>query len=109
MAHSENVASSQCFLVRHGQRLDAVDKGNVWFRKNPHRYPLDPPLTKRGSDMAKVSAKAFVQNNPKIKLKCVYSSPLHRAFMTAYEFAKALELPLVLVPGLACAEACKVW
>jgi len=108
-AEKSEELTSTCYLVRHGQRLDAVSKSDLWFKRNPHRYPLDPPLTKRGSDMAKESAKAFVSAHPKIELKCVYSSPLHRAFMTAYEFAKALKLPLRIIPGLACTEAQKVF
>jgi len=110
-AEKSEDATSICYLVRHGQRLDAVSRSDPWFKKNPHRYPLDPPLTERGSDMAKESAKAFVEAHPMIKseLKCVYASPLHRAFMTAYEFAKALDLPLVIIPGLACTEAQKVY
>lgn len=105
---SEEITST-CYLVRHGQRLDAVSKSDPWFKKNPHRYPLDPPLTERGSDMAKESANAFVEAHSNMKLKCVYASPLHRAFMTAYEFAKKLDLPLVIIPGLACTEAVKVF
>merc|ERR1719376_1052914 len=57
--------------------------------------------------MANISANKFKKNHDDVTLSCVYTSPLHRAFMTAYEFAKILELPLVIVPGLACAEACK--
>ena len=79
----------------------------VRFRENPHRYPLDPPLTKRGSKMAKISANEFKKNHGDVSLSCVFTSPLHRAFMTAYEFAKTLDLPLVIVPGLACAAACQ--
>merc|ERR1719483_699592 len=56
--------------------------------------------------MANISANKFKKNHD-VTLSCVYTSPLHRAFMTAYEFAKILELPLIIVPGLACAEACK--
>jgi len=102
----ESKSTSTCYLVRHGQRLDAVDTFEDWFRENPHRYPLDPPLTKRGSKMANISANKFKKNHD-VTLSCVYTSPLHRAFMTAYEFAKILELPLIIVPGLACAAACK--
>jgi len=106
MAEESNL-KSVCFLVRHGQRLDAVAKSDDWFRENPHRYPLDPPLTKRGSKMAKISANEFKKNHGDVSLSCVFTSPLHRAFMTAYEFAKTLDLPLVIVPGLACAAACQ--
>merc|ERR1719499_1015836 len=57
--------------------------------------------------MANISANKFKKNHGDVTLSCVYTSPLHRAFMTAYEFAKILELPLVIVPGLACAQACQ--
>merc|ERR550534_21351 len=57
--------------------------------------------------MANISANKFKKNHDDVTLSCVYTSPLHRAFMTAYEFAKILELPLVIVPGLACAQACQ--
>jgi len=110
-ARGENTWGSQktCFIVRHGERLDEVSKTDKWFKKNLHRYPLDPPLTQRGSAMAQESAKAFLKTHKieleNLDLKCIYTTPLHRTIKTAYEFAKILKLPIVLVPGLLCTEA----
>lgn len=101
-----------CFLVRHGERLDEVRGtrwSDKWFQENPHRYPLDPPLTKNGQGMAKQAANTFLENHNHdleiLGLTCIYSSPLHRTLLTAYEFAKALKLPIIIVPGLACTAA----
>lgn len=103
--------SHVCWLVRHGERADADNrmkefKKSEWLQNNPHRYPLDVPLTEVGREQARRSARTFLQKHPEHDLDIIYASPLHRALCTAVEFAKILELPLCIVPGLA---VCSWW
>jgi len=113
MAHEETVMH-KCWLVRHGQRLDEVPNAGEepWFRvyeNRVKRYPLDAPLTEKGSRQAKASATKFLEQfSGEHGLERIFVSPLHRTLKTALEFAKALDLPLVVVPGLAaCTAACQ--
>ena len=69
---------------------------------------MDPPLTERGSEQARLAALNFNQQFPdgSHNLLFIFTSPLHRAFKTALEFAKVLNLPLVVVAGL---SECSAW
>lgn len=102
-----------CFLVRHGQRLDELRgwRNSEWFQDRfnlERRYPLDPPLTETGSKQAQSAANIFLENVENHQLTCIFTSPLHRTLKTALEFAKILNLPLIIVPGLAsCTAACR--
>lgn len=102
-----------CWAVRHGERLDEVeltDEQGRWFHENRNRYPLDAPLTERGQEMAALAAERFVEDIGEYNhgLDVIYSSPLHRCVLTAFEFAKRLYLPIIIVPGLAaCTAACQ--
>jgi len=103
--------SHVCWLVRHGERADSDSikeefKESEWLRSNPHRYPLDVPLTEVGREQARRAARIFLQKHPEHDLDIIYASPLHRALCTAVEFAKILQLPLCIVPGLA---VCSWW
>ena len=73
------------------------------------RYPLDPPLTEKGSEQAKRSADHFLKEvGLDHGLTHIFVSPLHRTLKTSLEFAKKLNLPLVVVVGLAeCTAACR--
>jgi hypothetical protein len=115
--------SGQClYVIRHGERLDEIEpqewegqvskmyrcaeESGVALRAMDCTY-ADAPLTARGVQMAKDMAVKFKRkldtDGVNIKdLKCIYCSRLLRAIQTAYEVAKALELPLVISAHLSC-------
>lgn len=111
--HTNENSLHHCWLVRHGQRLDELPNAREqpWFQDNENRqrYPLDPPLTEKGSEQANSSAATFLEKvGPDHGLTCIFVSPLHRTLKTSLEFAKKLNLPLVVVVGLAeCTAACR--
>jgi len=71
------------YLIRHGQ-----DKDNEAGILNGHR---DEPLTETG--LAQVRELAAFIKEQKIIFDQVYSSPLKRAYATALEVTRALNLP----------------
>eukprot|EP00730_Choanoeca_flexa_P015683 TRINITY_DN7255_c0_g1_i3.p1 TRINITY_DN7255_c0_g1~~TRINITY_DN7255_c0_g1_i3.p1 ORF type:complete len:419 (+),score=120.41 TRINITY_DN7255_c0_g1_i3:118-1257(+) len=103
-----NEDETMLFVVRHGQRADE-SQGEVFreFFANTTR-PYDPPLTSLGIEQAQDAAEYLKQQHAKYQFKHVLSSPLLRCVQTSAIIAAELELPLVLVPGLAeCVKAAR--
>jgi len=80
------------YLVRHGERLDFVDR--EWYKtaKAPH----DPPLTERGLRQAEETGRFLQARGP---VSQVLASPFLRTVQTADRIAEALDLPLCLEHG----------
>lgn len=82
------------WMMRHGQRYDHVSPK---WRETAAR-PYDSPLTERGFEDAKKTAKYFKGNG--IQLTHILVSPYLRALQTATEIANVLNLPLLVEYGL---------
>ena len=80
------------YLVRHGQRLDAVQK--QWY--SPHDNQYDPPLSPEGMGQAYQIAQRL-QNEP---IDVIFSSPYLRALQTAHPISEAHNLPMYVEAGI---------
>lgn len=80
------------YLVRHGQRLDTVQK--QWYSPNDNQY--DPPLSPEGMGQAYQIAQRL-QSEP---IDTIFTSPYLRALQTAHPIAEALDLPLYVEAGV---------
>lgn len=103
----------QLLVVRHGEKLDEVDKSG-WertcresdSRKFTHAR-IDAPLTAPGVSMAKEVADTVykiqmdLNREGACQINAIYCSRMLRAAMTAYPIAKKMGLPLFVSTGLA--------
>lgn len=80
------------YLVRHGQRLDAVNKN--WHRAGDNQY--DPPLSELGFQQADRLAECLAQQ----PIDHLFVSPYTRALQTAQPVARMLALPLYVESGI---------
>jgi broad specificity phosphatase PhoE len=80
------------YLVRHGQRLDSIQK--QWYSPEENQY--DPPLSPEGMKQAELIAQRL-QAEP---IDFIFSSPYLRALQTAHPIAEALNLPLYVEAGI---------
>lgn len=102
---TEKQSKVTVYLVRHGERLDEVERG--WVHENQERW-FDPPLTAIGCEQAANAATHMLQIHEQKPFPLIHCSPLLRTVMTANEFSKTLKLPVSLVRGLGqCAAAVK--
>ena len=74
------------WLVRHGERIDKIDKS--WIDNNINECH-DPPLTKKGKWQAKLSGKN-IRRDEKQQIKYIYTSPFTRCVETAIEMLKEI-------------------
>lgn len=79
------------YLVRHGERLDAVDKH--WYSADDNKY--DPPLSEAGLEQAQRLAERLSRE----PIDHVFVSPYLRALQSAQPIAEALDLPLYVENG----------
>ncbi|GAA5991251.1 hypothetical protein JCM10908_003221 [Rhodotorula pacifica] len=92
------------YVCRHGFRLSWETQ--LWTP--PTGIPRDPPLSKHGVDQAKQLA-TFLKDDLGITSPeqartegvVILSSPLYRCVQTATPVADALDLPILIEPGLA--------
>jgi broad specificity phosphatase PhoE len=78
-------------LIRHGPRVDHMDK-DAWFASEDGKaYPYDSPLTPQGFHEAALVGKKI----PPV-FDFVIASPYLRCIQTAAEIAKVLELPILV-------------
>ena len=75
-----------CWIVRHGERIDKVDKN--WKRENKNKCH-DPPLTKTGKWQAKLSGRN-IRRRETNKIKYIYTSPFTRCIETSLEMLKEI-------------------
>ncbi|MGJ3241045.1 MAG: histidine phosphatase family protein [Anaerolineae bacterium] len=81
------------YLVRHGQRLDEIDKR--WYEAtDANRY--DSPLSPQGE----AQAEKLAQRLSSEPIDWIFSSPYLRALQTAHPVAEALDLPLHIEHGV---------
>lgn len=87
------MSSRTLYLVRHGERLDAVDK--KWYEAvNGNKH--DSPLSDNGHVQAQKLAERLLQE----PIDLIFSSPYYRALQTAHPVAEALDLPLYVEHGI---------
>ncbi|GAA5876918.1 hypothetical protein JCM3774_000539 [Rhodotorula dairenensis] len=92
------------YVCRHGFRLSWETQ--LWTP--PTGIPRDPPLSKHGVDQAHELAR-FLKDDlgitspeqAKQERIAILSSPLYRCVQTATPVAEALDLPILIEPGLA--------
>lgn len=87
--------SGSVWIVRHGERIDSVDKSWKTTAERPH----DPPLTPLGIEQAAASGRALRGH----RLDVIFTSPFLRCVQTALAIAEALgpDAPRIQVePGL---------
>lgn len=82
-------------VMRHGERLDAVDP-HGWFRSSAAKqYPFDCPLSAKGRMQVGDVARELAQRSSSC-FSCVVSSPFVRCVETAVEVCRALSLPICI-------------
>ncbi|KAI9486194.1 MAG: histidine phosphatase superfamily [Benjaminiella poitrasii] len=83
---SSNISTA--FIIRHGERLDHVDK--LWT-PDPSIGIWDPPITRKGFQQAQKTGHALVDMiHNKQSTILIYSSPFQRCIDTALSIAKGL-------------------
>jgi hypothetical protein len=90
------------WIMRHGDRLNNVDR--QW--KKTAQYPHDTPLSDLGHNQAHDVACHIVRNDPNIQH--ILSSPFLRALETANPLSKQLNMPIKVEKSVwetGCAEA----
>ncbi|CAL2028084.1 hypothetical protein CAEBREN_20837 [Caenorhabditis brenneri] len=88
--------SRTIWLVRHGQRVDNVDK--KWKENNPTKWD-DPELTIRGKQQAHEVGKHFANMN----IEAIITSPYTRCIETSCQIAAMMEnksTKICVEPGL---------
>lgn len=81
------------YLVRHGHRLDEVDK--QWYQAGGGNQ-YDSPLSDKGKEQAEKLAQRLRQE----PLDWIFSSPYYRALQTAHPLAEVLGMPLYVENGI---------
>ena len=87
--------SGSVWVVRHGERIDSVEKG---WKKTAAR-PHDPPLTPAGFEQAAATGRALREH----RLDAIYTSPFLRCVQTATAIVEAMgpgAPPIHVEPGL---------
>jgi broad specificity phosphatase PhoE len=90
------------WIMRHGDRLNNVDRH--W--KKTAQYPHDTPLSELGHNQARDVASHIVENDSNIQH--IISSPFLRALETANPLSKQLNMPIKVEKSVwetGCAEA----
>lgn len=118
-ALSASAAASEVLLVRHGERLDEVNK-HEWNRARRHLSKAyrdrqrcdysdlhDPHLSARGIAQATEAANTVfaIAAHKGMTVDCVYSSRLTRAIQTAHQIALKFQVPIVVSALLAKSAA----
>eukprot|EP01100_Stratorugosa_tubuloviscum_P004124 TRINITY_DN201_c0_g1_i1.p1 TRINITY_DN201_c0_g1~~TRINITY_DN201_c0_g1_i1.p1 ORF type:complete len:244 (-),score=106.49 TRINITY_DN201_c0_g1_i1:27-758(-) len=85
----------EIWIIRHGERIDAVDSNWITNTNNPD----DPPLTQRGILQAKETGEQL-KNILIGKKVIVFTSPFTRTFQTAEQICEQLSVPIFIEPGL---------
>lgn len=88
----ENTVQNALFFVRHGLRIDHIDK--KW--KSPNGRSFDPPLSPEG----KVQAQKLATRLKTEGITQIICSPAIRCVETASEVAKILEINICIEPGV---------
>jgi broad specificity phosphatase PhoE len=83
-------------ILRHSERLDHVLGDDYKSTPQGKAWPFDTPLTDKGIQIAKETAKALAQVHHRANFACVVSSPYHRCMQTAAEVCHLLNLPMMI-------------
>eukprot|EP00928_Gymnodinium_smaydae_P038980 TRINITY_DN26744_c0_g5_i2.p1 TRINITY_DN26744_c0_g5~~TRINITY_DN26744_c0_g5_i2.p1 ORF type:complete len:393 (-),score=72.49 TRINITY_DN26744_c0_g5_i2:25-1203(-) len=87
-------------IVRHGERMDAVEPRRWYRSKDGQRFPFDPPLTERGRSEVATVASEVADKSKNATFSVVVSSPFARCVQTAVEFCRAYKGKLCIDWGL---------
>jgi len=82
-------------VMRHGERLDAVDPVGWYHSAAGRKYPFDCPLSSRGRMQVGAVAREMAQQSSG-NFSYVVSSPYVRCVETAVEVCRALQLPMCI-------------
>jgi len=82
-------------VMRHGERLDAVDPVAWYHSAAGRKFPFDCPLSSKGRMQVGAVAREMAQQSS-CKFSYVVSSPYVRCVETAVEVCRALQLPMCI-------------
>jgi len=82
-------------VMRHGERLDAVDPVGWYHSTAGRKYPFDCPLSSRGRMQVGAVAREMAHQSSGT-FSYVVSSPYVRCVETAVEVCRALQLPMCI-------------
>jgi len=82
-------------VMRHGERLDAVDPVGWYHSAAGRKYPFDCPLSSKGRMQVGAVARELAQQSSG-NFSYVVSSPYVRCVETAVEVCRALQLPMCI-------------
>ena len=108
---SSSETQQSVLIVRHGERLDEVDKRG-WFKICTNDNWHDPPITQRGKEQSTTAGKRlheYLSEIEMIKNSKLYTSPSLRTVGTAAKIGLEIERSeMILTPGLyQCSAAAK--
>jgi len=78
------------YIIRHGERVDHVDRNWAATAK----YPADPPLTDRGHKQASEVGSFLASLPPQDRPTLLLASPFYRTLQTAAGISTKLDLPI---------------
>ena len=90
----EDFNSSYILLIRHGERGDHQSL----FIGNDFKFSLDPELTQKGIDDARITGEYLKKeyiDKKKFQTIKIFSSPFIRCMQTAGQIAKAIDIDCV--------------
>ena len=95
--------SRDLVILRHGARLDAIDKN--WLKTAGHTRREDSPLSPEGEQQAELAAQRLVREfagsqEDQPTIEHIICSPFERCIQTALPVAKLLGKRLKIEPGI---------
>ena len=92
MTQYDQMATRTLYVVRHGQRIDTVNRN--WYGEGDNKH--DPYLSEKGQWQAQRLAERLTQE----PVDYIFASPYLRTLQTAQPIAEALDIPFYVDEGL---------